>query len=218
MNYQPFTYLIGWSKLDRWYIGSRYAKKACPDDLWSTYFTSSQYVTAFRYVHGEPDVLLTFPAPTKTDALIREAVVIFYLGAVSSPRFLNKTMGGRRFYTDCRINPQSDETKAKRGASISRFYADSRNAKVRAERSKQLWADADFRAKMHAAQNSPTRQKTRKADRTQSDRPSPQSITYELADAIAQHTGKPLETAALFGVSVWTVRKIRKGIHTSQRA
>jgi len=64
-NYTPYTYLIGWSKLDKWYYGSRYATKnkclyesGChPDDFWVTYHTSSNIVTAFREEHGEPDVI-----------------------------------------------------------------------------------------------------------------------------------------------------------------
>ncbi len=62
--YTPYTYLIGWSKFNKWYYGSRYATKykcryesGChPKDLWDTYHTSSKVVTAFRKEHGEPDV------------------------------------------------------------------------------------------------------------------------------------------------------------------
>lgn len=52
----PFTYLIGWSKLNKWYYGVRYAKNCNPTDLWSIYFTSSKFVKQFRKDHGEPDV------------------------------------------------------------------------------------------------------------------------------------------------------------------
>lgn len=56
--YQPYTYLIGWTKQDKWYYGVRYANKVSPDlDLWKEYFTSSNYVTEFRNLHGEPDVV-----------------------------------------------------------------------------------------------------------------------------------------------------------------
>ena len=37
----PYTYLIGWSKLDKWYYGCRYGINCHPDDFWKTYFTSS---------------------------------------------------------------------------------------------------------------------------------------------------------------------------------
>lgn len=45
--YIPFTYLIGWSKYDKWYYGVRFAKGCNPDDLWNTYFTSSGILHEF---------------------------------------------------------------------------------------------------------------------------------------------------------------------------
>jgi hypothetical protein len=42
--YLPYTYLIGWSKLNLWYYGSQYGKKAHPSNLWRTYFTSLEEV------------------------------------------------------------------------------------------------------------------------------------------------------------------------------
>lgn len=53
----PFTYLIGWAKYNLWYYGVRYAKKCHPDDLWTTYWTSSKEVAKTRLLHGEPDVI-----------------------------------------------------------------------------------------------------------------------------------------------------------------
>lgn len=63
-TYTPYTYLIGWSDLNLWYYGSRYAKESkclyetgChPNDFWVTYHTSSDYVEEARKIHGEPDV------------------------------------------------------------------------------------------------------------------------------------------------------------------
>jgi hypothetical protein len=37
-----YTYLIGWSKLDKWYYGVRYASNCNPDELWVKYKTSSK--------------------------------------------------------------------------------------------------------------------------------------------------------------------------------
>ncbi len=53
----PYTYLIGWSKLNKWYYGCRCAQHCHPNDLWIKYFTSSLYVRQFRKLHGEPDVI-----------------------------------------------------------------------------------------------------------------------------------------------------------------
>jgi len=52
----PYTYLIGWPDLDRWYYGVRYAKKCCPDDLWNPYKTSSKIVQDFILKHGDPPI------------------------------------------------------------------------------------------------------------------------------------------------------------------
>jgi hypothetical protein len=53
----PFTYLIGWSHLNLFYYGVRYAQGCSPSDLWTRYFTSSKEVPKLRKLHGEPDVL-----------------------------------------------------------------------------------------------------------------------------------------------------------------
>ncbi|PCJ96822.1 MAG: hypothetical protein COA52_01025 [Hyphomicrobiales bacterium] len=53
----PYTYLIGWSKYKKFYYGVRYSKYSNPEDLWVTYFTSSEYVTQFRKKYGEPDII-----------------------------------------------------------------------------------------------------------------------------------------------------------------
>jgi hypothetical protein len=54
--YKPYTYLIGWSKHNKWYYGVRYAKNCNPNDLWIKYFTSSKKVKEFRELYGEPDI------------------------------------------------------------------------------------------------------------------------------------------------------------------
>jgi len=53
----PFTYLLGWSKHNKWYYGVRYAKKCHPNDLWTTYFTSSRVIAQFCEIHGDPDII-----------------------------------------------------------------------------------------------------------------------------------------------------------------
>lgn len=53
MSHVPYTYLIGWSKLNKWYYGSRTAKNCHPSELWIKYFTSSKFVKEFRRLYGE---------------------------------------------------------------------------------------------------------------------------------------------------------------------
>lgn len=53
----PFTYLIGWTEHNLWYYGVRFAKGCSPDDLWTTYFTSSEIVANTRTTLGEPNIV-----------------------------------------------------------------------------------------------------------------------------------------------------------------
>lgn len=87
----PFTYLIGWRALDRWYYGVRYQPGSGPETLWRDYFTSSKQVRAFRHKHGEPDVIQvrrTFPSAN--DARHHELTVLRRLRCASSVRWLNQ--------------------------------------------------------------------------------------------------------------------------------
>lgn len=54
----PYTYLIGWPNLDKWYYGVRYSKTCQPNDLWNPYKTSSNIVKKFIAEHGDPPVKL----------------------------------------------------------------------------------------------------------------------------------------------------------------
>lgn len=57
MTHIPYTYLIGWSKIDKWYYGVRYATNCDPALFWIVYFTSSDVVKQYRNDYGEPDVI-----------------------------------------------------------------------------------------------------------------------------------------------------------------
>lgn len=93
---QPYTYLVGWSKLDRWYYGVRSANKCAPvDDLWKVYYTSSKYVKELRREHGDPDVIVVrrmFGNPTQ--AYEWEKKVLRRLGVLCTKRWLNKNVAG----------------------------------------------------------------------------------------------------------------------------
>lgn len=99
-----YTYLIGWSKLDKWYYGRRTAKGCSPDDLWVTYFTSSVYVSEFREKNGEPDIIQvrkTF----KSSYLCKrcENRVLLKLKAAKDDRWLNRTNGDLNFDVTGRV-------------------------------------------------------------------------------------------------------------------
>lgn len=106
----PFTYLIGWSAADKWYIGSRWAKGCAPSDLWSTYFTSSKYVGRFRKEHGEPDVIeIGQVFDSKKAALAHEIFLLKMNRAKERDCFLNKAVGGVFDPSDPEIRRKSSE-------------------------------------------------------------------------------------------------------------
>lgn len=94
----PYTYLIGWSALDLWYYGVRYAQGCNPEELWVSYFTSSKRIPDLRSLHGEPDVVeirQVFANSLKATAW--ESRVLKRMGAVQSKRWINLARGGAKF-------------------------------------------------------------------------------------------------------------------------
>lgn len=89
---KPFTYLIGWTRLNKFYYGVRYGINAHPETLWKTYFTSSNFVEKFRGEHGEPDLISirrTFDDIMK--ARLWETKVLRRMKVVRRDDFLNMT-------------------------------------------------------------------------------------------------------------------------------
>ena len=85
-----YTYLIGWSKENKYYYGCQYGKKAHPSNIWVTYFTSSKYVKSFALKYGKPDIIQirkTSNSPEKIK--IWEDTVLRRIGATFSDKFLN---------------------------------------------------------------------------------------------------------------------------------
>jgi hypothetical protein len=102
MNNTPYTYLIGWKKLDIWYYGRRTAKDCHPDEFWKTYFTSSEYVSEFRKIHGEPDVIKVHKVFTDSDISLRilkcinqEKRFLRRMKVVINDKWLNADYGDR---------------------------------------------------------------------------------------------------------------------------
>ena len=92
MDYIPYTYLVGWSKLDLWYYGVQYSKKANPQNLWRSYFTSSKYVRKAREQYGEPDVVEVRKTFTNKDsARLWEHKVLVRMKVRKDKRWLNQT-------------------------------------------------------------------------------------------------------------------------------
>lgn len=87
-----YTYLIGWSKYDKYYYGVRFSKKSSPSELWVSYFTSSKYVKKFAKKHGNPDIVQirrVFDSSKK--AILWETKVLLRMNVLKDDRWLNKT-------------------------------------------------------------------------------------------------------------------------------
>lgn len=95
MTHIPYYYIIGWTDLDKWYVGCRFASNCHPGDFWNKYFTSSTYVSEFRSIHGEPDVRWTFPVKTVQEAIDNEyRIMNEFHNFLNDQRWLNKNVGG----------------------------------------------------------------------------------------------------------------------------
>jgi len=137
----PYTYLIGWSKHNMFYYGVRYARDCQPNDLWESYFTSSNHVTEFRKQHGDPDIIQIRKTFTDADrARNWEDRVIDCLKLHRREDFLNKNRSkGFALSSDDIIRRNKDPERCrkisekKKGVNLSKEHraAISRGAKLR---------------------------------------------------------------------------------------
>ena len=105
-----FTYLLTWTELNIHYYGVRYSKNCHPDDLWTTYFTSSNIVKKFIKKNGSPDLIkIEYVFDTGIEAREYEENYIRTNNCVYENNWLNKCNGGKDY---CCIG-HTDETKLK---------------------------------------------------------------------------------------------------------
>jgi hypothetical protein len=92
--YMPYTYYIGWSSLNKWYYGVRFAKGCNPQDLWKKYFTSSKEVKLLREKFGEPDIIkIDKTFLDSNEAREYEHQVLKFLDVGRNEIWVNKTDG-----------------------------------------------------------------------------------------------------------------------------
>lgn len=124
-EYKPYTYLVGWSELNKWYYGSQYCQHsriANPKNLWTTYFTSSETVKEYRKLYGEPDVIQIRKTFLRAEAAILwEYKVLKRLNKIdpfksTNSKWLNRNIGGA-IVLDENQRKKSDEHKKKIGFS-----------------------------------------------------------------------------------------------------
>ena len=107
-----YTYLIGWSKHNKWYYGVRFAKNCTPEELWKTYFTSSKYVKGFRNKFGDPDIVkIRKIFDNSLKARLWENKVLKKLNVTSDEKWLNKTDNFSILNTEETNKKTSERTK-----------------------------------------------------------------------------------------------------------
>lgn len=128
----PYTYLVGWTHLDRWYYGVKFGLKSHPDDFWINYFTSSKLVKQMVLDHGNPDVIeirKTFDSPLA--ATKWEATVLQRLNVINDDRWINRSDR----YNHRAIYKPSEKTKekirAKRKLQVMPPCSEEKKAKIR---------------------------------------------------------------------------------------
>lgn len=96
---KPYTYIIGWRHLDKWYYGSRWANNSTPsEDLFVNYFTSSSVVKQFIEKNGAPDVVRVMRTfENREDCQDHEIRFLVKHECRRSPRWLNRGVPGKYF-------------------------------------------------------------------------------------------------------------------------
>lgn len=90
-----YVYLVGWTKQNLWYYGSKSGKSADPAQFWKTYFTSSADVKRLRKEIGEPDVIQIRRSFDDSYAAISyEKTVIRRMGMIYKDKWLNRCAAG----------------------------------------------------------------------------------------------------------------------------
>lgn len=177
MEYIPYTYLIGWSSLNLWYYGSKYAENANPKTLWKSYFTSSNKVKYMREKYGEPDVIQI--RKTFTDAKSctswEYGVLKKLLSKENTNRhiWINQNVGFGEFYKENNVPEylsykrneyianRTDEQKQRDYESRLRAAANEEGRRKQSDFAKSRQNDPIYKQKMHALYSTPEYKNTR---------------------------------------------------------
>tara|TARA_B110000503_G_scaffold24322_1_gene38379 strand:+ start:696 stop:1328 length:633 start_codon:yes stop_codon:yes gene_type:complete len=173
MSHTPYTYLLGWSKTNKYYYGVRYAKDCDPTDLWTTYFTSSKHVKHYSNKHGKPDIIdIRETFDSVESATEWENKVLKRMSVVNDSRFLNATANmaiicrtvfdrganfsswNKKSYDEKFTKEQQVELARKASESAKRQHAEGKANYTKPEdttnykaAAKNRWSDPKFKAK-----------------------------------------------------------------------
>ncbi len=121
----PYTYLIGWSKINLWYYGVRWAKGCHPSDLWVKYFTSSLPMHQAIEFNGQPDIIevrMIFNSAKlarKCEGKVLRKFKVWnnqnWLNQVDNSRYFTRINGKRKINTPNIITPEAMIKKREHG-------------------------------------------------------------------------------------------------------
>ena len=145
---QPFTYIVGWTKANIYYVGVKYAKGCKPEDLGTTYFSSSKKIGAL-WAYCEPDFKCIYPFDSPEEALWFEEVLQKEFNVLKSKQFANLHIGGKEFGS---LGPMSEQQKKqlsaqRKGIKLSKEH----RAKISEGGKRRPPCSAETRAKLSAA-------------------------------------------------------------------
>jgi len=126
-----YTYLIGWTQMNKWYYGVRFTKSCLPTDLFISYFTSSNYVNDFIVENGMPDVIQIrkiFDDPNK--AIKWEYRVLKKLKIHENEKWLNRNVGGNIVFDEQVRKKMSDKKKGKSPSNKGKRMSDEQRKKI----------------------------------------------------------------------------------------
>jgi len=106
----PYTYLIGWTKLGKFYYGVKFGRNCDPKTFWKNYFTSSKKVHELIKSAGDPDIIQirkTFSSQKK--AILWETKVLKRMKVLTNERWLNANIAGAQIQTS-EINQKRSKT------------------------------------------------------------------------------------------------------------
>jgi hypothetical protein len=127
--YVPYTYLVGWSSIKKYYYGVRFAKNCNPSDLWVKYFTSSKHVKQYRELYGEPDIIqIRKTFDNRVSAILWEEKVLRRLDIKNNIKMLNANVAGA-------ITKNLDNARGKPGHMKGRKHTELTKQKMRKPKS-----------------------------------------------------------------------------------
>jgi hypothetical protein len=163
-NYAPYTYLIGWNTLGKYYYGVRYAKNCNPSDFWKRYFTSSKKVKEYVNQYGKPDVIEIRKTFSSAAAAIKwETTVLRRLNVLVEDKWLNANIAGAQLQTPETRKKKSEKLKGRKkpegfGAIVSK---NKKNTKL-SEETKRLLSTQNQGARHPQYGTTASEQKKRK--------------------------------------------------------